>query len=78
MALDNFKEIDQFKLLHSWLKEQPEREVFFYDYGKRISYLQEAQAQDSQKPNKQLFCALTNYNILSIKSLIRLLLELGQ
>lgn len=43
MALDNFKKIDQFTFLHSWLKEQPEREVFFfYDYGKRISYLLEA------------------------------------
>lgn len=30
MALDNFKKIDQFTFLHSWLKEQPEREVFFF------------------------------------------------
>lgn len=43
MALDSFKEIDQLKFLHSWLKEQPEKRGILYDYGKRTSYLLETQ-----------------------------------
>lgn len=40
MTLDSFEEIDQFKFLHSWLKEQPEREEF--SMNKELPYLLEA------------------------------------
>lgn len=63
MTLDSFEETDQFKILHSWLREKLEREEF--SMNKECLMSQRLRTGIGQKPIS--FYGLTNSNQFSSK-----------